>query len=63
MTDRSPDPEARFSLRLRLARAALLWERVWPACWPPQTLLGQFARLATPSRSIVICHHSSKAIS
>ena len=42
MTDRSPDPEARFSLRLRLARAALLWERVWPACWPALAVLGGF---------------------
>src|ERR1700730_13406649 len=42
MTDRSPDPEARFSLRLRLARAALLWERVWPACWPALAALGVF---------------------
>src|ERR1700736_3257631 len=42
MTDRSPDPEARFSLRVRLARAALLWERVWPACWPALAVLGVF---------------------
>ena len=27
-------PNAPFAMRLRLARAALLWERVWPACWP-----------------------------
>src|SRR6266446_2273682 len=45
MTDRSPDPEARFSLRLRLARAALLWERIWPACWPPLAVLGGFFAL------------------
>src|SRR5260370_38716175 len=42
MPDRSPDPEARFSLRLRLARAALLWERVWPTCWPALAVLGGF---------------------
>src|SRR6266404_5119757 len=45
MTDRSPDPEARFSLRLRLARAALLWERIWPACWPALAVLGGFFAL------------------
>src|SRR6266404_3112045 len=43
MTDRSP--EARFSLRLRLARAALLWERFWPACWPALAVLGGFFAL------------------
>ena len=32
--------------RLRLARAALLWERVWPAVWPPLAVLGVFAVLA-----------------
>jgi hypothetical protein len=39
MTDRSHDPEARFWLRLRFARAALLWERTWPACWPALAVL------------------------
>jgi len=42
MTDRSSDPDARFLMRLRLARAALLWERVWPACWPALAVLGAF---------------------
>jgi len=42
MTDRSPDSDAPFSMRLRLARAALLWERVWPACWPALAVLGTF---------------------
>ncbi len=42
MTDRSSDPDAPFLTRLRLARAALLWERVWPACWPALAVLGGF---------------------
>jgi hypothetical protein len=46
MTDRSSDPEARFWLRLRLARAALLWEQIWPACWPALAVLGVFFALA-----------------
>jgi uncharacterized protein (TIGR02302 family) len=33
-------------MRLRLARAALLWERVWPACWLPLAILGLFLVLA-----------------
>jgi uncharacterized protein (TIGR02302 family) len=36
----------RLVLRLRLARAALLWERVWPAAWPALCVLGGFAVLA-----------------
>lgn len=35
-----------FDLRLRLARLALLWERVWPALWPVVFVLGAFAVLA-----------------
>src|SRR5256885_9027293 len=31
---------------MRLARAALLWERVWPAAWPPLAVIGIFAVLA-----------------
>jgi len=42
MTDRPSDPDAPFLMRLRLARAALLWERVWPACWPMLAVLGTF---------------------
>ncbi len=45
MTDRSSNPETRFWLRLRMARAALLWERVWPACWPALAVLGGFCAL------------------
>jgi uncharacterized protein (TIGR02302 family) len=32
--------------RLRLARAAIFWERVWPSCWPLLALLGAFLVLA-----------------
>ena len=46
MTDRSSAWDDRLSMRLRLARAALLWERVWPACWPALAGLGAFLVLA-----------------
>jgi uncharacterized protein (TIGR02302 family) len=46
MTDRSSDPDAPFLMRLRLARLALLWERIWPACWPALAVLGIFLVLA-----------------
>ncbi|MBV8089556.1 MAG: DUF4175 family protein, partial [Alphaproteobacteria bacterium] len=46
MTDHTPDADARFALRLHLARAALLWERVWPACWPALAVLGSFIVLS-----------------
>ena len=46
MTDRSSDPDAPFLMRLRLARLALLWERIWPACWPALAVLGIFLILA-----------------
>jgi uncharacterized protein (TIGR02302 family) len=42
MTDQ-PTPQHRLAARLRLARAALLWERVWPAAWPALCVLGVFA--------------------
>src|SRR5580700_6769928 len=32
--------DRRFRIRLRLARAALVWEKVWPACWPALGVLG-----------------------
>ncbi|MGD9614210.1 MAG: TIGR02302 family protein [Alphaproteobacteria bacterium] len=38
--------ENRLALRMRLARAALLWERVWPASWPALCVLGVFAAVA-----------------
>src|ERR1700730_152036 len=46
MTARSPLPGHRFAMRLRLARLALLWERVWPPCWPALAVLGAFLVLA-----------------
>src|SRR6516165_7128368 len=46
MTSRSPTDRASFTMRLRLARAALLWERVWPSCWPPLAVIGMFLVLA-----------------
>ena len=46
MTDRTSDPDGPFLTRLRLARAVLLWERVWPACWPALAVLGSFLVLA-----------------
>jgi uncharacterized protein (TIGR02302 family) len=42
MTDRSSPSGGRFEMRLRLARFALLWERVWPLCWPALAALGTF---------------------
>ena len=42
MTDRSSLSGYRFAMRLRLARFALLWERVWPPCWPALAALGVF---------------------
>src|SRR3954462_13660614 len=38
--------ENRLALRMRLARAALLWERVWPAAWPALCVLGVFSVVA-----------------
>jgi uncharacterized protein (TIGR02302 family) len=46
MTDRSSLSGSRFAMRLRLARFALLWERVWPPCWPALAALGIFLVLA-----------------
>jgi uncharacterized protein (TIGR02302 family) len=49
MTDRpvpgSPN-RRRLASRLRLARGALWWERLWPAAWPALGVLGIFAVLA-----------------
>jgi uncharacterized protein (TIGR02302 family) len=45
MIDRSAR-QTPFATRLRLARAALLWERAWPACWPAVAVLGLFLVLA-----------------
>ncbi|MGE5270112.1 MAG: TIGR02302 family protein [Thiohalocapsa sp.] len=35
-----------LSWRFRLARAALVWERLWPALWPALFVVGVFAVLA-----------------
>src|SRR5258707_1312045 len=45
MTQLNPSTR-RLSLRLRLARIAIVWERVWPACWPALGIVGAFAVLA-----------------
>ncbi len=56
MTDR---PGRRLTARLRLARAALLWERVWPTAWPALCVLGILAVSALfdvlPSRRRADC--------
>src|SRR5262245_24950525 len=46
MTHRSSTSPVAFGIRLRLARAALIWERVWPRCWPAVAALGAFLVLA-----------------
>src|SRR5439155_14481335 len=35
-----PLPKRWLAARLRLARVALLWERLWPAAWPALCVLG-----------------------
>jgi uncharacterized protein (TIGR02302 family) len=45
MTD-LPLPRRRLAARMRLALAALLWERGWPAAWPALCVFGVFAALA-----------------
>jgi len=42
MTD-LPLPKRRLATRLRLARAALSWERAWPNAWPALCVLGLLA--------------------
>src|SRR5437667_5714658 len=42
MTERPSLSGGRLAMRLRLARLALLWERVWPPCWPALAALGMF---------------------
>ena len=46
MTDRSARQKTPFAMRLRLARAALLWERWWPSCWPALAILALFLVVA-----------------
>ncbi|MES2713022.1 MAG: DUF4175 family protein, partial [Pseudomonadota bacterium] len=43
----TPQPlPPRIAWLRRAARAALLWERVWPALWPPLAVLGVFLLIA-----------------
>jgi uncharacterized protein (TIGR02302 family) len=46
MSDRPAPPEAGLAARLRFAQAVLLWERIWPECWPAIVVLGGFFVLA-----------------
>jgi uncharacterized protein (TIGR02302 family) len=46
MSDRSAASDARLAGRLRLARAALMWERIWPECWLALAVLAVFFVLA-----------------
>jgi uncharacterized protein (TIGR02302 family) len=43
---RPPASPEGLTRRLRLARAALLWERAWPALWPGLGVIGLFLALA-----------------
>ncbi|OYQ34802.1 TIGR02302 family protein [Niveispirillum lacus] len=43
---KAPLPGDADSTALKLARAALWWERLWPALWRPLSLLGLFLALA-----------------
>jgi uncharacterized protein (TIGR02302 family) len=42
----SPGHGRLLALRLKLARAAIWWERLWPAAWPALCVAGLFAVLA-----------------
>ncbi|HTV88247.1 MAG TPA: TIGR02302 family protein [Stellaceae bacterium] len=42
----APPPQRLLAARLQFARAALWWERVWPAAWPALCVLATFAVLA-----------------
>jgi uncharacterized protein (TIGR02302 family) len=42
MSDAPATPEPRFATRLRLARWALRWERIWPECWTAVAVIGVF---------------------
>lgn len=57
--DRPPGPVEGLRWRLRLARGALLWERVWPALWPATAVVGVFLVLALfdlPARLPALLH-------
>ena len=57
MLNRLP-PDDRLALRLRLARAALLWERVWPAVWPALCGARRFRRPGAVRPAAGICRAS-----
>jgi uncharacterized protein (TIGR02302 family) len=42
MTDGFAPSDFRLAARLRIARAALVWERGWPECWPAVGVAGLF---------------------
>ena len=44
--DPNPILPRRYRAKLRLARLALAWERLWPAAWPPLAVAGSFLALA-----------------
>lgn len=45
MSERSSSADRRIAPRLALARAAILWEQAWPACWPAVFVLAILAVL------------------
>src|ERR1051326_4012924 len=45
-TERRPGFSDRIERRIWLARAAIAWERIWPALWPASGILGAFAAAA-----------------
>ena len=44
--DPKPNLLPRYRAKLRLARLALTWERLWPAAWPALGIAGAFVALA-----------------
>jgi uncharacterized protein (TIGR02302 family) len=42
MSEASGRGSAGSAIRLRLARMALLWERLWPGCWPALAVVATF---------------------
>ena len=60
--EKPPEPTTdpyRLMRRLRLAGAALVWERLWPALWPATGILGVFLALALfdlPARLPGVAH-------
>jgi uncharacterized protein (TIGR02302 family) len=46
MSDRAALRATPLAARLRLAQAVLVWERIWPECWPAVVVLASFLVLA-----------------